>query len=247
MKKCIVILWISFLFLIVGHVQSKEDNKIKFVISADYPPFEYYENSEFKGLDIDIANLVAKSLGKEAVFENMRFSNILMAVNAGHVDAAISTITITEERQKNFDFSIPYHFDSIAVVFQKKAPITEKAQLQGKKIACQLGTTMEIWSNENITDAFVIAMNSNSPAIEALKIGHVDAVVMDAAQAIVFSEKSPDLHYSIIGESKDGYGIAFKKGSKLKVKIDGALRTLEKEGKIQKIRDKWLKNPKWNN
>lgn len=247
MKKIIATL-LTFLFLFTTeYAQSEEDNKIRFATSADYPPFEYYENSEFKGLDIDIANLIAKSLGKEAVFENMQFSNVLMAVNSGRVDAAISTITITEEREKNFDFSIPYYFDSIAAVFPKKSPITEKAQLNGKKIACQLGTTMEIWSNENTKDSSIIGMNNNRQAIEALKIGHVDAVIMDTPQAIAFSQKNPNLHYSVIGSSKDGYAVAFKKGSELKVKVDNALRTLEKEGKIQEVKDKWMKSSKWSN
>ena len=242
MKKVIAILYAFFFLFTTEYAQSNEENKIRFAISADYPPFEYYENSEFKGLDVDIANLVAKSLGKKAVFENMQFSNLLMAINSGHVDAAISTITITEKRQKNFDFSIPYYFDSIAVVFPKKSPITEKAQLNGKKIACQLGTTMEIWSNENTTNSSIIGMNTNMQAIEALKVGHVDIVVMDTPQAIAFSEKNPDLHYLVIGESKDGYGIALKKGSKLKVEIDNVIKSLKKEGKIQEIKDKWLKS-----
>ena len=241
MKK-VAILWSFIFFLVTGYGESKGDDKITFAVSADYPPFEYYEDSKFKGLDIDIAKLVAKALGKEAVFRDMQFSNILMAVDSEHVDAAISTITITEERKKNFDFSIPYYFDSIAVVFLKKFPITEKIQLNGKKIACQLGTTMEIWIRENTIGSSIMGMNNNRQAVQALKVGHVDAVVIDTPQAIVFSKKNPNLHYSVIGSSKDGYGIAFKKGSKLKIEIDNVLRKLQEEGKIQEIKDKWLKS-----
>lgn len=104
-----------------------------FSTSAEYPPFEYIENGEIKGFDIDLAKLIAKELGKEAVFDNMQFSTVLPALNSGQDDVAIATITITEERKKNFDFSIPYYFEGMAAVFDISQPVKEISQLTGKK------------------------------------------------------------------------------------------------------------------
>src|SRR5437870_2872374 len=94
----------AILFLTGCH-EEKAADRIIFVTSAEYPPFEYQKNGELVGFDIDLARLIAKELHKEAVFENMQFSTILVALQNGAADAAISTITITDERKKHFDFS----------------------------------------------------------------------------------------------------------------------------------------------
>ena len=116
---------------------NSEDNKaniLLFATSGEYPPFEYMEQGKLQGFDIEIAQMIAQVLGKEAQFENMQFSSILPALAHGHVDAAISTITITEDRQKVFDFSQPYYFESMSAVFRKKTPIQNTEMLFQKKI-----------------------------------------------------------------------------------------------------------------
>jgi polar amino acid transport system substrate-binding protein len=242
MKKYILLTIITLLYGCSDHT---DDNVIKFATSAEYPPFEFQQLGELKGFDIDLAKLIAKEIGKEAVFENIQFSSVLPALEHGQVDAAISTITITKERAKNFDFSIPYYFDQMVTVFNTKTPILAQADLAGKKIACQLGTVMEIWLKNNAPGTEVITMNSNNQAIEALKAGHIDAVLIDAAQGAIFSQKNPGLSCAVIAQSEDGYGVAFKKGSNLKSPVDQAIKNLQAKGEIKKLQDKWIE--KWKN
>ena len=170
----------------------------------------------------------------------MQFSSVLLALQDTSVDAAISTITITKDRQNNFDFSEPYYVESMAMVFVKDKPILDKSQLSKKKIACQLGTTMEIWLKSNYSDVKIIAMNNNNQAIEALKVGHVDGVLIDQMQGKVFSNKNSNLDYTIIGQSETGYGIAFKKNSPLKEQVNKALKALESNEELEKLKKKWL-------
>lgn len=241
MKKHVTGIFFILIFLLTGCNVDKTNDKIKFVTSADYPPFEYNVNGEIKGFDIELAQLIAKTLGKDATFEDMQFSSIFTAIQNGFADAAISTITITAEHQKKLDFSDPYHTGSMAMVFLKKYPINNESQLPGKKIACQLGTTMEIWLKKHITDnKTIITMDSNNQAIEALKAGHIDGVLMEQIQAKVFVKKNPGLSYALIGKSDESYGIALKKGSPLKAKINMALKFLEDKGEIKKLKQKWL-------
>lgn len=240
-KKIILISFIFFSGLLTGCTQKTDENSLQVATSAEYPPFEYQEKGEIKGFDIDLARLIAGRLGKQAVFHNMQFSSILPALTSGQVDVAISTITITDERKKNFDFSHPYYFEGIAVVFKNDAPIKQASQLKGKKVAVQLGTTMEIWLKEKFPGQPITSLNYNNQAIEALKAGHVDAVVLDGSQGAVFSEKNQGLGYAIITESKDGYGLALKKDSPLTAKINVVLKQLEAEGEIEKLKKKWLK------
>ena len=239
---------VVMLVLLSGCSNNKVDDdakKIHFATSAEYPPFEYQGQWEIKGFDIDLAKLIAKKLGKEAVFDNMQFSSILPALTSGRVQAAISTITITNERKKNFDFSTPYYFEGMAAVFKKGSDITSPAKLKGKKLAAQLGSTMEIWLKKHAANEPIFAMDNNNQAIEALKAGHVDVVLMDGAQGAIFSEKNPGLTYTIIAKAEDGYGIALEKGSPLTAQINQILNSLKKEGEIAKLQHTWLENSEW--
>jgi len=179
------------------------------------------------------------------VIENMQFSSIFAALENNTVDAAISTITATPERKKNFDFSEQYYVESLSVVFPKNAPIANESELSGKKIACQLGTTMEVWLKAHHADSEIITMDNNNQAIEALKAGHVDCVLMDNIQGIAFSHRNPNLSYAMVAKSDNGYAIAFKKGSALKDEINGALKSLESSGELEKLKKKWFEEGQW--
>jgi polar amino acid transport system substrate-binding protein len=244
MKKHLIFLILSCILPISGYSVSNKITVITFSTSAEYPPFEYMEKDKLTGFDIELAKLVAKELGKEAAFENMQFSSILPALINGQVDAAISTITITEERKKNIDFSDGYYTETLATVFKNEQPITDKSQLESKKVACQMGTTMEIWLKKQVPSAEVITFDNNNQVIEALKADHVEVVLMDGAQAYVFSQKNRGLSFAKIAQSEAGYGIALNKGSALKDKINQALKSLESKGEIRKLEEKWLGAPK---
>ena len=245
MKHLIIILTILSTSILYGCGEDKNSKPLHFATSAEYPPFEYMDHGELKGFDVDVAKLIAKELGKEAVFDNMQFSSILPAVSFGQADMAISTITITPERNKNLDFSTPYYFESMSAVFKKEQPIHSTSELAHKKLACQLGTTMEIWTKKYVPTAELTSMNNNNQAIEALKAGHVEVVIMDGAQGLVFSEKNPGLSYTLIAQSEDGYGIALPKNSPLTPQVNQALKKLQASGAIEKLKQQWLGDFKW--
>ncbi|KTD51624.1 amino acid (glutamine) ABC transporter periplasmic amino acid binding protein [Legionella quinlivanii] len=226
--------------LLLSGCQPHDNSSIHFATSADYPPFEFAEQSELKGFDIDLAHLIAAELGKKAVIDNMQFSSVLPALTSGQDEAAISTLTITKVRQRNFDFSAPYYFQEMAAVYKTNAPVISEEQLVNKKIAVQLGSVMDLWVHTQFTSQQITAFDNNNQAIEALKGNHMDVVVMDAAQALVFSKKNPGLAYHTLGQSKQGYGVALPKGSPLTAEINKALNILESKGEIARLKAKWL-------
>jgi len=240
MKKYVISLIIASLVTFSACKKDKNTDTIVFGTSADYPPFEYRESGKIIGFEIDLVHLITKELGTKAVFQDMQFSTILPALANKQIDAGVSTITITPERQKNFDFSDPYHFGTLATVFKTSTPVTETSQLIGEKIGCQLGTTMEIWLKKQVPEKDIILFDNNNLAIEALKAGHIDVVLIDGAQASAFTKKNSGLSDAIIAKSDDAYAIAFKKGSPLKEKINHALKILIKKGEIKKLEQKWL-------
>jgi polar amino acid transport system substrate-binding protein len=244
--KCIyLVFYLICMLLTAGCGKGFKQNEIRFATFAEYPPFEYSEHGEIKGFDIDLARLVAKALGKTAVFDNIQFSTILPAITSDQDDAAIATLTITPDRQKNFDFTMPYYFEGMSVLYKIHQPIHHVAQLEGKKIAAQLGSVMEIWLRKHFPAKAITSLNTNNQTVEALIAGHVDVVLMDGAQAVVYSHKHPGLESTVITKAEAGYGIALKKGSPLTAQINQALKKLKAQGEIEKLKAKWLEGASW--
>ncbi len=239
MTKYFTFLLTIFAFHFNG-CSNNNNNTIIFGTSAEYPPFEYVDHAELKGFDIDLAKLIAERMKKKAEFKDMQFSNLFQALNANQIDIAISTITITEERKKNFDFSDPYYFSSIAAVYHENDQINNLDDLKNKKISCQIGTTMESWIHSKLPDNELILINNNNQAIELLKNHYVDAIIIDEFQGKKFSKQYKTFSWSIIDESENGYGMAFKKKSKLKDQINKTLIELENDGEIKKLQKIWL-------
>lgn len=222
--------------------RKNDENYLRFSTSAEYPPFEYTEHGEIKGFDIDLAKLIAKELGKNAVFDNMQFSTVLPALSSGQDDIAIATITITDARRVNFDFSDPYYFEGMASVYPANHPVKSADQLKGKNVAVQLGSMMEIWLRQKYPQVQITAFDNNNQTIEALVAGHVDVILMDEAQGKIYSKKHAGLSYSVLGKSDYGYALVVKKGAPLLPHINKALQKLKATGEIQKLQDIWLKD-----
>jgi polar amino acid transport system substrate-binding protein len=241
-----LIAFIIFFAAIAGfyfyETESLEDREhtIIFATCADYPPFEYYTRGELQGFDIELGVLIAQHLNKQCIFKDMGFNSILPALEHGIVDAALSTMTVTPERQKNFDFSIPYYIESLSILSKNSHKIDTQLGLQHKKIACQIGTTMEIWLKNNAPNTEIISMDSNTSAVEALKSGHVDGVLIDTVQAQSFVALNTELNSHIIAQADGGYAVAMKKGSPLLSQINTALESLQQNGTIDRLKQKYI-------
>ncbi|MDR1334904.1 MAG: ABC transporter substrate-binding protein [Holosporaceae bacterium] len=228
------------LSILCGCDDAKNSDELKIAVCADYPPFEYYENGELTGFDIDIAKLIGQELKQKVKFEEMQFPAILASLQQKAVDAAISAIAITEERKKKNDFSSEYYSEaSFATVYKKSHPVRGREQLEQSKVACQLGSTMEIWLKANCPRAIIVAIDNNNQAVEMLKAGHVNCVFINLVQGKAFCLNNDDLGFSKIAESANGYAVALQKGSGLREKIDKAIEKLKSTGKIDQLRKKW--------
>jgi polar amino acid transport system substrate-binding protein len=239
MKKMFLFLFMVFGVFLTSCKKENQENVIRFAVSADYPPFEFLKEGELTGFDIELAKMVGEKLGKTVEFEAVKFSTIFFLLQSQKVDAAISTITKTEEREKQFDFSNPYYFEKIAVVYRKEKPFSNAEELTSQKIGGLLGSVQEIWMKKNIQDPVLTLVDHTNQAIESLKAGHVDAVVIDGVQAVSFVNNNEGLGYNYLSEAEDGFCVALPKGSKLKESIDQALKELNDSGKIDELKAKW--------
>ena len=214
--------------------------KLSIATSPDFPPFESLgEDGAVSGIEIDILNLVCEKLGVSLEINQMDFDSVLPGVQAGKFDVGVSGISITEKRQKNVLFTDPYCLAAQAIVVTEGSEITGKADLEGKKISVQTGTTAESFCMENGYEVSSFAANSDAQA--ALTSGKVDAWVIDdltAADMVkVYNAEGGD-QLVILDEAMttEPYAFAFAFGSEdLVAEVNTILNELVADGTIANI------------
>lgn len=212
---------------------------MRVALSADYPPFEYVKNGKIVGFDVDLSDAIGGELGRDVLFKDMAFAAILPALSGGMVDMAASTIAVTDERKKNYAFTRTYFCEELYVLHMKSKQPAIGKKFFGMRVACQMGTTMEMWLRQNAPDCKIQSVDSNVQAVEALLAGLVDAVIVDGSQAKSFCEVDGRLDSTFLAKSDSGYAIALKKNSPLVEAVDGALEKLEKNGTVDRLKKKW--------
>lgn len=217
----------------------KNKGKIIMATEATFEPFEFRENNDIVGIDVEIAKEVAKELGVELVIEEMEFGSLLAAVSSGKVDFIVAGLSVDEDRKKSVDFSDPYFNASQMIIVKKDSSIASKADLEGKKIGVQQGTTGDKEASK-IKDATVERYTKTTDAVQALKQGKLDAIVLDNFPSRVFVSKNPELKMLDDVLITDTYAIAVKKGNtELADTINKVLTRLKDSGELDKIIDKY--------
>lgn len=212
--------------------------KLVIATSPDFPPFESLDESgNVVGIEIDILNKVCQKMGVKLAIEQMDFDSVLPGVQAGKYDVGVSGITMTETRLKNADFSDVYFLASQAIVVTADSAITCKADLTGKSISVQTGTTAEDYC---MSEGYnVLAYQANNDAASALTSGKVDAWVVDNEVALAFAA---DMGLVVLDEAmtSEPYAFAFQKGSTaLVAEFNKALGELMADGTVESVFEDW--------
>ncbi len=208
--------------------------------NAEFPPYEYYEDGDIVGIDVEIAKAIAAKLGMELQIEDMAFDAIIPAVTSGKADFGAAGMTVTEERQRSVEFTDTYANSNQVAIVKEDSDITGSDALAGKIIGVQLGTTGDALATE-IKDATVERYNKGLEAVQSLTQGKIDAVVIDQATAEAFVKKTEGIKILEEKMSEEEYAIAIKKGNmELVEKMNGAIKELKEEGKIDEIVAKYM-------
>ena len=243
MKKIISLIMVVgiMLCMFAGCGKTAQDNVITMATSADFEPYEYYENDKIVGIDIDIMNAVCEKIDMQLQPEDMSFDSVIGAAQTGKADIAMSGITITEDRKNMVDFTIPYTSTTQSIIVAQGSAITAKADLKDKKIGVQINTTGDTQVTEEFGDAAVDRYQNGALAVESLKNGKVDCVVIDGEVAKALVDANEGLELIADAYSIEEYAIALQKGNtELLNKINGALEELLADGTIDKIIAKYI-------
>ena len=185
------------------------DKKADYVVETNVPfaPFEFYENREIVGLDVDIVNRVAEKLNKSIQIKNVEFDVIIDNVEAGRIaDAGAAGLTITPARKEKVNFTIPYYTSVQYVIYNKNFPPSLREDhivwesLSGYTLGSQIGSTGYLFVEDEIengvlkdTDTVIKGIDSHQLAADAINSHIVDFAIADELVAKFIIDKNPDL------------------------------------------------------
>lgn len=208
--------------------------------SPDYPPFESVDpaTNEIIGFDIDMIKAAAKEMGLTVNFQPMGFDSIIIAVKNGQVNVGMSSFSVTEERKASVDFTAPYYKSGAVVITLKDSDVKTVADLKGKRVAAQIGSTMaEAAKKIEGCDAQIV--DDANIAVMMVKNGAVAGAVLDVAIAGNYAAKAGFTLMEKPLTYEETAAIVRKNSPELLKALDKAFKTLEENGTAAKIRAKW--------
>lgn len=244
MKLIATVIFSIFLCLFCTACSDKSEKESLIVgVSADNPPYEFIQNGQIVGFDIDLINAIGEKLGKKIVIKNFDFSGLLAALISNNLDVAISGLTVTEEREAHVSFSIPYMTTHVSILYRLEDSLHDVSDLQNKVIGVQLGTTWAIIAKD-LADKINIKINplsNNLMLVEELKAKVIDAIILEESQSQKFIENNKGLASFPLQEFSSEFAIALPKNSELIKDVNKAIEDLKEEGVLNKLKKKWIK------
>lgn len=216
--------------------------------NAQFPPYEYYEGDSIVGIDAEIAGAIAEKLGLELVIEDMEFDSIIEAVKTGKADIGLAGMTVTPERQESVDFTTSYATGVQVIIVTEDSPITSVDDLfadgASNVIGVQRNTTGDLYTTWDLEDAGLATIDRYSKgadAVQALKTGKVDCVVIDNEPAKAFVAEVEGLKILETEYVLEDYaGAMSKDNTALYEAVNAALEELIADGTVQTIIDSYI-------
>jgi len=250
LRKILTGVLLAGLLIGLASCAKKEPTKIVFASDCTFPPMEMVDaNKNIVGFDVDLINAAAKAGGFTAEIRNTAWDGIFAGLDNGKYDAVLSSVTITDDRKKTMDFSMPYiNAGQILTVRADENGVTTLTDLKGKKVGAQIGTT-GAFEIDKVKDANKITEKTYDEiglAFEDLSNGRIDGVVVDNPTAASYALQNDKYKGKLktVGTpfTEEYYGIAVKKGNqKVLDLINAGLKKVIDSGENKTIEDKWLK------
>ena len=215
------------------------------IVATDtaFVPFEFKQGDKYVGFDIDLWDAIAKQLNLSYTLKPMDFSGIIPGLQTRNVDLALAGISITDERKKAIEFSDGYYNSGLLVMVKKdNNDVKSVKDLDGKVVAVKSGTAGVDYAKANIKTKDLRQFPNIDNAYLELGTGNADAVLHDTPNILYFIKTAGHGQFKAVGDSLEAqqYGIAFPKGSDLREKVNGALKTLRENGTYNEIYKKWF-------
>lgn len=186
-------------------------------MELNFPPFEMKTtNGEPSGVSVEMAQAMAKFLGRKITIEDMPFDALIPSLKTGKIDLIISSMTRTEERAKSIDFSEPYLSTGVSILAAKNSGINSVADLDqaGRVVAVKKGTTSHIYATQHFKNAKVLVFDKDGTGVLEVTQGKADAFIYDQMSIFQYYKKNPDTTKAILNPfQKESWAIGIRKGN----------------------------------
>jgi polar amino acid transport system substrate-binding protein len=211
---------------------------------APYPPMEIEVEGEFTGFDIELMRAIAGELDLEMEVVNIGFDPITsgLAMEAGDCDIAAASITITAEREENIDFTDAYFVADQSLLVKNDSGISSLADMAGRNLGVQSGTTGEIYANENDPGAEIISFENPGDLFTALEAGQIEGILQDIVPNAAEALDNDTVAVVETFPTQEEYGFALQEEGKdaLREAVNEALQTVRDNGTYDSIYDDWF-------
>jgi glutamine transport system substrate-binding protein len=217
------------------------------VSDNSFVPFEFMEDGELVGFDIELITALAEEVGFEfegGEIQTTNFDGIIPGLQTGQFEIAIAGIGITEDRAEIIDYTDPYYESGLRIgVHIDNEDINGLEDLEGKSVATRLGSTSSQFLKENLEDAEINEYEQLDQAYLAVENGSDDAILYDTPNVEYYISTSGEGVMKTVGDNyqAENYGIAITKGNEdLVAAMNEALQTLRDNGTYDEIHEKWF-------
>ena len=242
------------LFTLTGcqNKSSTSDNNGKLVVAMElaYPPFETKDDGgEPIGVSVDFAKALGDYLDRKVVIVNTAWDGLIPSLLTGKADMVISSMTITEERKKEVDFSDPYANALLAILTNKDSDVNSIDDLNqpGKKVAVKTGSTGYFYAQDNLENAEIIALADESACVTEVAQGKADGFIYDQLTIYRNNQKNPDTTNAVYipFQNVEYWGVAVaKENTELLDNVNQFIEQFTDEGGFDELTDKYLKEEK---
>ena len=259
------LLLVPFVLLALGACSKKEEAKpaasapvaaapaeLKVAIDPTYEPFTFKTaDGKPTGFDVDMANAICEQIKRQCVFVEQVWDSMIPGLTAQKYDVIISSMSITDDRMKEVDFSDKYYNTPSRIVLKKTVKYTDPASIKGKKIGVLKGSTQEAYALGELKPAGVVvnSYEAQDQVYLDLKAGRIDGTVADFLEVSGgFLSKPEGAAFALMGpELREpkyygyGIGVAMRKGQDaLKADINTAIKTIRANGSYKAMNDKYF-------
>ena len=256
MKKILSIFLLSLLSIFfVGcddkqNVKEEKKDVLKVGMELAYPPFEMSDkDGNPQGVSVDFAKKLGEYLGKEVVIENTAWSGLIPSLKTGKIDLIISSMTITDERKKSIDFSIPYAQTALAILANKDSNVNsiDDLNVAGKKIAVKKGSTGHIYATENLKNAEILVFDKENACVLEVVQGKADGFLYDQLTIYKNYAQHKDTTVALLKPFQKDFeywGVALRQNDPLKEQVNEFINKAKADGTFATFASTHLKDAK---
>ncbi len=220
-----------------------QNTPLRVVTDATFPPMEFVKDGQRTGFDIDLVEALGKEMGRKIEWIDIDFKGLIPALQSGRADMAMSAIYITDERRKVVDFTDPYYAGGLVVLTKKSGPIKTLKDLDGKKVAVQVGTKSVQFLKDNFPKAERVEVEKNQEMFNLAQIGRADAAVTGKPAAKLYAQSHPDMTVLAEQITTEEYGMALPKNQPATTEaVNAALKKIKANGIYDKLVAKWFES-----